>query len=187
MPQSGFNLIEAAIVLRIVGLFVNSIWTAASSLRERQKIEETVSGTLVMARYLQNNISAYAGALIPCCADITPIYAASNNPPAGWRLTNGNFYTPVGGWASVASFGNRFDFALEGFTQSQCIQFISRMSALLQHDKIGSNWTIVYTNAYGGSVTLSLPATSFPYKPTTSECVSSGTNAINLITYYIYN
>jgi len=43
MPQSpkttqhGFNLIEAAIVLGIVGLVLGGIWIAASSVMERQR------------------------------------------------------------------------------------------------------------------------------------------------------
>jgi len=41
--QSGFSLIEVAIVLGVIGLVLGGIWTAAGSLRNHWRTEETVT------------------------------------------------------------------------------------------------------------------------------------------------
>lgn len=42
--KNGFNLIEAAIVLGIVGLIVGGIWVAAATVRENMKVNLIVTG-----------------------------------------------------------------------------------------------------------------------------------------------
>lgn len=44
--RRGFSLIEAAIVLAVVGLVIGGIWAAVSTLREKYAVSQTVSGIL---------------------------------------------------------------------------------------------------------------------------------------------
>lgn len=44
--QKGFNLIEAAIVLGVVGLVIGGIWVAAAAVSENHKIKQATSGVL---------------------------------------------------------------------------------------------------------------------------------------------
>jgi len=55
--NSGFNLIEAAIVLGVVGLIIGGIWVAASAVSESKRISDTLAGT---AQLVQNLRAQYA-------------------------------------------------------------------------------------------------------------------------------
>lgn len=52
--EAGFNLIEAAIVLGIVGLIVGGIWAAASSAYNNMRLQSAASQVLVIAQNARN-------------------------------------------------------------------------------------------------------------------------------------
>lgn len=54
VSQKGFNLIEAAIVLGIVGLIVGGIWAAASSAYNNMRLQSATSQVLVIAQNARN-------------------------------------------------------------------------------------------------------------------------------------
>ncbi len=45
--RRGFNLVEAAIVLGVVGLVIGGIWTGAASVKQNHWISETSKGVLL--------------------------------------------------------------------------------------------------------------------------------------------
>ncbi|HNC96413.1 MAG TPA: hypothetical protein PKW90_09840 [Myxococcota bacterium] len=51
--QKGFNLIEAAIVLGVVGLVIGGIWVAASAVTNSRRNNETISGVLTAVDQLK--------------------------------------------------------------------------------------------------------------------------------------
>lgn len=55
--EQGFNLIEAAIVLGIVGLIVGGIWAAASSAYNNMRLQGATSQILVVAQNARNMFS----------------------------------------------------------------------------------------------------------------------------------
>lgn len=55
--RRGFSLVESAIVLGVVGLVLGGIWWAASAMRERQKINDLVSGVILGADKLRNLVT----------------------------------------------------------------------------------------------------------------------------------
>lgn len=55
--RRGFSLIEAAIVLGVVGLVIGGVWVSASTVRYNMKIREATNGILYTARNIQNKIS----------------------------------------------------------------------------------------------------------------------------------
>ena len=52
--RRGFSLIEAAIVLGVVGLVIGGIWYAAASVQQSQRINETSDGIIAMCDQLTN-------------------------------------------------------------------------------------------------------------------------------------
>jgi len=185
----GFSLIEATIVLALVGVVLGVIWGTASTISKQQKINQTAEGLIVFATSLQNVMSLTAGAQMGCCPNITPVLVASLGIPAGWsaNAANTQLRTPTGSTAGGASFGNRMDFVIDNLNQEQCIKLISAVtcSTKTSGSKMFSGIT-VYTNSYGGPVTLSSNSSTWPIIPTTSQCVS-GVNTVNFITLYIFN
>ena len=55
--KRGFNLIEAAIVLGVVGLVIGGIWVAAASLKQRWFEQQFMEGLLVLAQNAQKYLS----------------------------------------------------------------------------------------------------------------------------------
>lgn len=51
-PHRGFNLIEAAIVLGVVGLVIGGIWVAAAAHQNAFKLNTSISGILTMRQKL---------------------------------------------------------------------------------------------------------------------------------------
>lgn len=47
--QKGFNLIEAAIVLGVVGLVIGGIWVGASAVMRQHRVQQTIDGMLSIA------------------------------------------------------------------------------------------------------------------------------------------
>ena len=52
--QRGFNLVEAAIVLGVVGLVIGGIWTAAAAVNRNMKLNDLTQAISIM----HNNLSA---------------------------------------------------------------------------------------------------------------------------------
>lgn len=55
--RSGFSLVEAAIVLGVVGLVVGGIYLTATTVRNRHRLDETYNGVLSGIVAIQNSIS----------------------------------------------------------------------------------------------------------------------------------
>ena len=53
----GFSLVEAAIVLGVIGLVIGGIWVAVNAVRENHKINETVIGMLNAANTLKQLVT----------------------------------------------------------------------------------------------------------------------------------
>lgn len=90
--RKGFSLIEAAIVLGVVGLVIGGIWYAASALSYQYNKQQLFKGFLT----LQNNVDKYLTQAQPCINDVylynTVFYPAGFHGlfyPEEWE--NGNF------------------------------------------------------------------------------------------------
>ncbi len=129
----GFSLIEAAIVLGVVGLVIGGIWTAASSVSEGHKISETVNGIIYTVRRVQGLISMQDAEAIGDEVYITDALIASKAFPSNW--INGNFATnPFGGsvtsWTKTTSTGQRFSLFLDSIPRAPCIKLVVKLSSI---------------------------------------------------------
>jgi hypothetical protein len=60
LSPRGFNLIEAAIVLGVIGLVVGGIWVAASTVNQNLKINALFRGSLAVIANMQNLFNGFA-------------------------------------------------------------------------------------------------------------------------------
>ncbi len=81
--QRGFNLVEAAIVLGIVGLVIGGIWVAASAINFRQSVSTLTSFVVQVAQ----SVKGYG----PGSEDWGPILNISGLTPPGYTYTSGEF------------------------------------------------------------------------------------------------
>lgn len=58
---SGFNLIEAAIVLGVVGLVIGGIWVAAAAVMESNRQSQTLKDILTITENLRRRFSSPVG------------------------------------------------------------------------------------------------------------------------------
>lgn len=102
LSLKGFSLIEAAIVLGIVGLVIGGIWIAAANINERIRWQQTEEGwlyymDLIMKNFNQKNVANFA----PDYQDIDRQFLMMFPLPAGWSTkdTGGSgvhLYDPMG-------------------------------------------------------------------------------------------
>lgn len=81
---NGFNLIEAAIVLGIVGLVIGGIWVAAAAVNDHYKWQKTEAGWLYYMDIIAKNFNpkSYPN---QAQTDLHP-FLANFPPPAGWSI-----------------------------------------------------------------------------------------------------
>jgi len=94
--RKGFNLVEAAIVLGVVGLVIGGIWVAASSVAENQRWQQTEQGWMY---YIETINKLFPKAIVASQGniDFNQQLSMSVPPPAGWTLgTNGRPKDPYG-------------------------------------------------------------------------------------------
>lgn len=92
--KKGFSLIEAAIVLAVVGLVVAGIWVAASAVNDHFKVSNTASGLVYACSRATNvftrNLTQSSGGEL----DITSAAVPANVLPEDW-VNNGVVNSPI--------------------------------------------------------------------------------------------
>ena len=71
----GFNLIEAAIVLGVIGLIIGGIWVAAAAINENLKVNRTITGVMTIINNVNRAFPArdyLTGSDVGVLEDITP-------------------------------------------------------------------------------------------------------------------
>lgn len=165
--RKGFSLVEAAIVLGVVGLVIGGIWVAAATIRENRKIDDAVSGVHVISENIRH---LYKG--------LPPNSAGEDlSGQVGWDMgvfKGANGFT-FNGTTVEDPFGNR---VVAGFTpaatgslinagfvalgkDSRCIKITARVTAAFRDT---SQLAMVYIQNSSQNVN------TFPYIPTAAEC-----------------
>ena len=101
--QKGFNLIEAAIVLGVVGLVIGGIWVAASAVSRQHRAQQTLDGFLFIGEKLNQVYGkttpgeTYCSPVV-CFDTLTPqqLQSMLGTPPAGWQFNaDGTLDSPI--------------------------------------------------------------------------------------------
>ena len=102
--RKGFNLIEAAIVLGVVGLIIGGIWVAAASVMQKHRAQQTLDGFFfigekIKAAYGKEPVTSNCdNTWTNCHASLTTqqIQAMLGTPPAGWHFNaDGTLDSPI--------------------------------------------------------------------------------------------
>ena len=130
--RMGFNLIEAAIVLGVVGAVIGTIWVSAANMYENHKVNKTVEGIFSTARNIQNLISIRDAEAIGN-TNLLPLLVSAKAFPDNWIKTAGFVQAPIGSFVSTVSeyyvqYGNTFAIVLYGVPKADCINLVVRIS-----------------------------------------------------------
>lgn len=135
--QSGFNLIEMAIVLAIVGLVLAGIWTAAGMYSASSRMNETIKGLTstvgkvrtLIGSYEIDNIAAGQGTL---GIDVTTQMLPANIFPTDW-VSQGVVKTPEENTVQLLVQNMAppiFGFYINSLTPVSCTNLVVRLSSL---------------------------------------------------------
>lgn len=123
----GFSLIEAAIVLGVVGLIIGGIWVAASTVQENLRVKRTVEGVLHIASRGQESIPISIG--VTAWTDITSSALNMGMIPNDW-INGNNINNPFGYPVRIAvGTGNSgFYIYIQGITESRCRRLLGHLA-----------------------------------------------------------
>ena len=129
--RRGFNLIEAAFVLAVVGGVIGTIWVSAATVYENYKVNETVKYYLLISKNIQSLISEQNGSTL---GNIYTFSYELFNIPESW-VNETKVYNPFGGVLKILNMdaGTPY-FSIASYYQkiptSACIKLVSRIGAL---------------------------------------------------------
>ena len=185
--NKGFNLIEAAIVLGIVGLVVGGIWVAATSvyanLRTKQATDQLLQIAQSMRSLYATQVNAANAAAVNITTSVATVFPADMlrvNPPtaAGDTLNpwsaNGGANVMIGHAAANAT---TFFIGYGSVPRSACVDLISRNSGIS-----GLTGITVSSKAAAAAIALAVTApagTAVTLPATPVNAATACSNAFN--------
>ena len=162
--QKGFNLVEAAIVLGVIGLVIGGIWVAAAAVQSNLRKSDASKGLI---QIVQNVRNLYYGQSPSSTGAITTALINANAMPGDF-VNGTNAVNPWNGAVAVSIAGtsnDQIDVSFAGMPRDGCIELTSRNTNI--STGVGLTQIVI------GTVTV----TSFPYLPTTAatDCSTSNT------------
>jgi len=179
--RQAFSLIEAAIVLGIIGLVIGGIYTAVASVKSASRVSNLIAD-LAAIRYKAGRLFPISQYPATGFTDMTAVAFNAGVFPASYKLLgNGTAASPDGVQMSVQLSCNtgvcpalttliRLDTAgstpPSTLTAQNCREFLIRIGA----NQTGSNLMRAYVNKAGGINSITLVA---PYSPTQVVCTAA--------------
>ena len=167
--RKGFSLIEAAIVLGVVGIVIGAIWVAASAVMENIKVNKTVEGIFTISRNVQSLVSD-ADAISIGDSKKYPYELLTKFSPKDWVRTS-TIESPYGRVTVTNNFW-RFAINIDDVPASACGKIAASVSAISA--KNGGTGLSSVTHATGSNfgsllrISLNYPShifSSFPILP----------------------
>ena len=186
--KKGFSLIEAAIVLGVVGLVIGGIWVAAATVREEWKISRLFGDIQLIVNKAQNLISSADSRSIGS-VNITSQLQSANVFPGDWSVFSaawvkssfGDYFQIIN---SSGGATERFIIRSSGVKLAICIKLTTRISAAANAIGAGGYYSttslqsVTITNSGGGSSSWS----TFPISVSSAKGACSATN--NTVDFY---
>jgi len=183
-PRRGFNLIEAAIVLGVVGVVLGGIWTAASVVTNKMQLNTECKGVISTVNNIQNLISRRDAMLIGDGVSITALGVSAKVFPSDWVVApNGRARDPLGGIHGLTNYDGgapRFNYIISNISSAACVNLISKISLAGGSGYYSGNGLNYITRMMGASMWY---ATTFPVTPEQAATACAG--FINDTTNYI--
>lgn len=160
--KSGFSLIEAAVVLGVVGLVIGGIWIAASAVYDNYKLNQVIVGT----RKIVNNMRGlYPLESVPSITalDQTRTYSGVWYRDSifkdcdGFDATTTSVVSPFGGIvrAQIIRITGEIKVFYFSVPEAQCNKLVTALSSNLSNNNL-NNIRIT------GSVSTDYPSSSWP-------------------------
>lgn len=121
--QRGFNLIEIAIVLAVVGLIIGGIYTAASAVTENNRRRNTQTQLLTIVQNIRTTYASQTAFAVPSNTEIESMRLF----PGDLVLIGGNFVNSYGGNANLyAPSAARFTVEFTNVSQGGCVELLTK-------------------------------------------------------------
>ncbi len=147
-PAKGFTLIEAAIVLAVLGIVVSAIWGGAVIVKETARVTQAVQGVQQLSSNLKKYYKRFATLAVTTATNVTTTLPVEVYPsmiaPSGATTP----YNPWGGgvqvWTSTPAVGDVFTIIYDSLPRQACVDLLTRTSnneipALYRIDTNGAN------------------------------------------------
>ncbi len=172
--RRGFNLIEVAIVLGVVGLVIGGIWVAAAAVQSNLREADASKGLL---QIVQNVRNLYYGQTPTATTDtdITTSLISANAIPGDFIAGTTSAKNPFNGAVTVSLTGNPNDtiaVVYAAVPKDSCIELTSKNTSLSAG--IGLSSIVIDATTGGSDATIS----TFPYLPTAAATNCGATNSI---------
>ena len=174
--RDGFSLIEAAIVLALIGLVIGGIWAGAASVSENRRINQALSGSQQIIENFRANWKDVSVEQMEASAAHPPYMSEDSSGYAnidGFSYVDwSRVYDPWGNLISSVYAtspwygGDYFELSFYDLSKSACMKILHAWGAQGVQRRIASVGTAI--NTY----------TSFPMVPVAGDCPSSTTNSI---------
>lgn len=124
MTKRGFNLIEIAIVLAVIGLVIGGIYVAASAVTENNRRQTTQKQLLQIVANVRNMYATQPAYTIPTYAQVK----AMGIFPGDLQDTGSEFLSSYGGRVELGSTSNNQWFLVDfvSIPQGACIDLLSK-------------------------------------------------------------
>jgi hypothetical protein len=194
--KRGFNLIEAAIVLGVIGLVIGGIWVVAAAMHEDYKVNKTAQDLLVIVRNVQSLISDVDSVAIGNTSISSTIINAGGFPQ-DW-ISGGGIRHPFGGQGYITNelSGSKglFLIGLINIPPSACAKLIAKLTAIsaITGNKNAGAWSPAASRRTNlARLWITSPSWStddFPVSPeAAAQRCGSVTSSSQIVLYYNYN
>ncbi len=163
--KRGFNLVEAAIVLGVVGLVIGGIWVAAASVQSNLRKSDASKGLI---QIVQNVRNLFYGQSPSATGDITTALVRANSFPGDF-IRGTTAVNPWNGAVAVSIAGaaaDQLDVSFTAMPRDACIELTSRNTNI--SNGVGLTQIVI------GGTTI----TSFPYLPTDAAVTCAASNTV---------
>ena len=154
--RRGFSLIEAAIVLAVVGAVIGGIWSAASAVRENQKQSATEEMIILAVNKMRNILKNVHD-------DTYPDSYIFDNVAVGVGAIPSNKLTPYGiiRISNESEYGgNDFAISLSGINKGACYRIVKKFSDNAQNYSLSR--VVIYNADTGAGSSIIADNSSFP-------------------------
>lgn len=161
--RRGFNLVEAAIVLGVVGLVIGGIWVAAAAVQSNLRKSDASKGLIQIVQNVRNLYYGQAGPNSE--VDVTTQLIQANVIPGDF-IRGTTAVNPWNGYVSVTLDSSSMAVQYDAVPRDACIELSSRNTNI--------STGIGLTQMAIGSTLV----TTFPYLPTDAAAACAATNTV---------
>jgi len=169
-PRRGFSLIEAAIVLGVIGLVIGGIWIGAEAVNRNLKMNNTVNGLISGVQDLRRLYKDVTATDLIAANGHGYVVAAVLESSPGYSTRPGLTFDPFGNGLDVqirtTADGDAINVSYYDVSPDFCMQMVPRLSGQNMADEL---YFIIMPN----SDFIAPPAV-----PTLAQCTGSGSWAI---------